>query len=219
MAKLYQEIPESSESQAALEREQEQLHRALRDSEALALTKQGVDGLIETAKSEATDRTALEVTRGQVATGNKFQGDIGEQQAAAIAVQKLDLVGVADFAPGWQGLDGVYSDHDHRIVVLEAKFTDEPISRALSATKHGTQMSPEWIQHNAERMRRSDSVLYTPGNARVGVQILDAAPEDLRRITVLIHPGTLEASAYEGSPDGQWHLIQRWSALDIDPSV
>ena len=221
MERFHQEIPEASESQAALEREQERLHRALRETSRQVPNKHDTENSLKSSMSEKADHETLEGTLSQVNRGNKAQGDIGEQQAAAIAVQKLDLIGNPDFTPAEHGIDGVYSDPNGKIVVLEAKFTNESLHHALKSSAHGTQMSPEWIEDKAQRMRDVDSALYTPGNARVGVQILDSAPENMRRVTVLLHPGSLEANAYEAMSDGQWHLIGNWSALkgDFEPTL
>lgn len=219
MAIQLPEVYESSESQAALERERERLHRALRGWHDQPPVGEDAARAGESAADEAATREGVDVARRQAASWSKFQGDLGEQEAAAIAVQRLELIGAPDFTPGWHGLDGVYYDRAGRIVVLEAKFTEAELEQALHPTKHGQQMSPEWIDYKVERMRTEGSALYTPGNARVGVEIADAAPEDLRRITVLIHPGTLEARAYEATPAGDWHLIDTWSVLDIEPSA
>lgn len=218
MTRLIPELSESPESQAEHQREQERFHMALRDAPAQPEAKPGASGNASAPENAAAQTTAG-AERRAFAASNKFQGELGEQQAATSAVQRLDLIGDTRFTPGYHGFDGVYTDRQGRTVVLEAKFTEQDINHALKPTKYGPQMSEGWVERKVDLMRNENSRLYTPGNAEIGVNILDAEPGEVRRVTVLINPETLEAQAYEADAAGNWQQFDRWSVVDMESAT
>jgi hypothetical protein len=219
---LNNEVNEANEAQEAAERERERFHAALRDDSGQAAAAKNankpMDGQTDAAKQASKAAEVAQERRG-TAQSRKFQGDLGEQEAAAIAVQRLDLVGEVDFTPGYTGYDGVYRDRAGHLVVLESKFTDLDIDKALKDTKYGPQMSETWVQRKAELMHNDHSKLYTPGNDRVGIEVLDSEPGDVRRITVLMNPGDLTAQVYEADAAGNWRQIDEFSVQQYEAAI
>lgn len=121
--------------------------------------------------------------------GRKFQGDIGENDAAQIAVNELGLNGEF-FDPKHTGIDSVYRDGKGKLVLLESKLSE---GGQLSQTKHGRQGSVEWIQYKAEQMIDPASSLYSPDNAKIGEEILRVGPANVHYLKAHRNPVTLEA--------------------------
>jgi len=130
-----------------------------------------------------------EIKKSAEAYGRKFQGDIGESDAAHIAVHELGLNGEF-FDPKHTGLDSVYRDDKGTLVLLESKFS---LAGRLETTKHGKQGSVEWIRYKAEQMIDPTSSLYSPDNAKIGEEILRVGPEKVHYVKVHRHPETLES--------------------------
>ena len=120
--------------------------------------------------------------------GRKFQGDIGENDAANIAVNDLGLNGEF-FDPKHTGIDSVYRDDTGTLVLLESKLS---VSGQLASTRHGRQGSVEWIAYKAELMCDPNSSLYSPDNAKIGEEILRVGPENVHYVKVHRDPETLE---------------------------
>lgn len=119
--------------------------------------------------------------------GRKFQGNIGESDAAQIAVNILGLYGEF-FDARETGLDSVFRDNKGTLVLLESKLS---VGGQLSSTKHGKQGSIEWIRYKAELMIDPGSSLYSPDNAKIGEEILRVGPENVHYIKAYRNPETL----------------------------
>lgn len=126
--------------------------------------------------------------------GAKLQGDIGEQVAAEVATQRLNLTAEC-FDPPHNGFDSVYRDSSGKLVIVEAKFTTAGMG-SLQSTAHGRQGSVEWIQHNAELMCDPLSSRYSPDNAKIGEEILRVGAENVRMVVIHTDPGTLESTVH-----------------------
>lgn len=110
--------------------------------------------------------------------GRKFQGDIGEMDAANYMVNERNYSGEF-FDPKNTGIDSVFRDGVGKLVLVESKFS---IGGQLSSTKHGKQGSVEWIQDKAERMCDRFDNLYSPDNAKIGAEILRVGPENVHYV-------------------------------------
>lgn len=123
--------------------------------------------------------------------GRKFQGDIGENDAAEFAVNELNLNGEF-FDPKNTGIDSVFRDGAGKLVLLESKLS---LGGRLESTRHGKQGSVEWIQYKAELMSDPSSSLYSPDNAKIGEEILRVGPENVHYLKVHRNPETLVQKA------------------------
>ncbi len=126
--------------------------------------------------------------------GTKLQGDIGEQVAAQVATNQLNL-NAEYFDPPHNGFDGVYRDSYSKLVIIEAKLTTGGMS-SLGQTSHGRQGSVEWIQNNAEKMCDPLSPQWSQDNAKIGEEILRVGAENVHMIVIHTNPGTLETSVH-----------------------
>ncbi len=127
------------------------------------------------------------------AMGNKLQGDIGEQVAAKVANEKLNLTAEC-FDPPHNGFDSVYRDSLGKLVIVESKLTEKGGLGALRPTNFGRQGSVEWIQHNAELMCDPYSSRYSPDNAKIGEEILRVGAENVHVVVIHTDPGTFETT-------------------------
>ena len=122
--------------------------------------------------------------------GRKFQGNIGESDAAHIATHELGL-NAEFFEPENTGFDSVYRDKKGTLVLLESKLS---VGGRLSSTKHGRQGSVEWIEYKAELMCDPMSALYCPDNAKIGEEILRVGAENVHYLKVHRDPVTLKSN-------------------------
>lgn len=128
------------------------------------------------------------------AHGNKFQGDIGEQVAAHVAVNELNLT-AENFDPPNNGFDSVYRDSAGKLVIVESKMTLVGGMGALHTTKnYGKQGSVEWVRHTAESMCDPYSGQYSPDNAKIGAEILRVGPENVHLVYIHTSPTSLEST-------------------------
>jgi len=125
----------------------------------------------------------------------KLQGDIGEQVAAQVAINELNFTGVP-FDPPHNGFDSVYRDPSGKLVIVEAKFTEKSGVGALGNTAHGRQGSVEWIRYNAELMTNPLSSRYSPDNAKIGREILEKGPENIRCLLIHTSPDSLNHTVH-----------------------
>lgn len=119
--------------------------------------------------------------------GRKFQGDIGENDAADYMVNVLGYNGEF-FDPKHTGIDSVFRDDTGTLVLCESKLSE---GGRLSPTKHGPQGSVEWVRDKAERMCDRNDDLYTPDNAKIGEEILRVGPENVHFVKYHRNPTTL----------------------------
>ncbi|MBA3531035.1 MAG: hypothetical protein H0T73_03830 [Ardenticatenales bacterium] len=143
---------------------------------------------------------------------SKEQGDIGEGVVIRAASEKLGLTPDPSFDASYHGIDCLYRGKGGELVVVEAKFTEERLHKALDNNK---QMQPEWVEKKAQQMQNPQSAQFTPGNRELGAQIERIGPENIRRIVITIHPTTMEMEAYAGNDNGGWDQIGKWSALEF----
>lgn len=120
--------------------------------------------------------------------GRKFQGDIGEQDAANYMVYERGYSGEF-FDPKHTGIDSVFRDEKGKLVLVESKLSKDG---RLSSTKHGKQGSVEWIQNKAERMCDKYDDLWSPDNAKIGQEILRVGAENVHYVKYHRIPGSLE---------------------------
>ncbi len=135
--------------------------------------------------------------------GNKLQGDIGEQIAAHVLVNKLGLTGEFFDQPD-KGIDSVYRDREGKLVVIESKMTEGDRLR-LKGTKFGQQLSPSWLDRKAELMQTSPG-MYSPDNARIGNEIDINGAENVRTLAVHTNPDTFVTKVYEKFGE-RWQVI------------
>ena len=121
------------------------------------------------------------------AQGSKLQGDIGEQVAAQVATEQLNL-NAEFFDPPHNGFDSVYRDPSGKLVIVEAKFTTGGMG-SLGITNHGKQGSVEWIEYNAQQMCDPLSSQYSPDNAKIGEEILRVGAENVHMVVIHTDPG------------------------------
>lgn len=120
--------------------------------------------------------------------GRKFQGDIGENDAADYMVNVMGY-NAEFFDPKHTGLDSVFRDKTGTLVLCESKLAD---TGRLSPTKHGKQGSVEWIRDKAERMCDPNDNLSTPDNAKIGAEILRLGPENVHYVKYHRNATTLD---------------------------
>jgi len=171
------------------------------------------DGQVSKVESQAEREQAearTEVQR-QAGTGAKFQGDIGEGVTLRVATERLGLTPDPRFDQSQHGLDGVCLDGKGKLVVIESKFDEKGI-HAL----RGDQMQPEWVERNARMMQNPGDERFTPGNADIGTELLEAGPDQVRRLVITTDPSTLEVRIYEGQSDRSWKQVDAWNAWELE---
>jgi len=131
-----------------------------------------------------------------IAKGNALQGDIGEQVAAQVVSERLNLT-AEFFDPPNNGFDAVFRDKGGKLVIVEAKLTSGSGSSSLGMTNHGRQGSVEWIEYNAQLMCDPSSSRYSPDNAKIGQEILRVGAQNVRMVLVHTDPQTLESDITE----------------------
>lgn len=126
--------------------------------------------------------------------GNSMQGDIGEQVAAEVVCERLNVSAEFYDAPksAQAGIDSIYRSSSGKLVLVEAKFTDRGGLGSLGMTAHGRQGSVEWVRHHAELMCDPSSSRYSPDNAKIGEEILRVGAENVAFYVVHTDPHTLE---------------------------
>ncbi|QDV45478.1 Putative deoxyribonuclease RhsC [Stieleria neptunia] len=101
-------------------------------------------------------------------------GELGTVKTA----QKLGLEPLDDFIVRYRGIDGLYKNGD-KFVIAEAKGFSKGSSPTLGITKHGEQLSQQWIQRQATKL------INKGGEFRKwGLELQDAIDE--RRVQVLL---------------------------------
>lgn len=129
----------------------------------------------------------LEIQKSHEIYGRKFQGDIGERDAAEYMVNVRGYTGEF-FDPKNTGIDSVFRDRG-KLVLVESKLSE---GGQLKSTKHGKQGSVEWIQNKAERMCDKYDDLWSPDNEKIGREILHVGAENVHYVKYQRKPGSLE---------------------------
>ena len=153
-----------------------------------------------------------------LSSGNLLAGDVGERVAIALAVEKLGLT-LTGFKTSKNGFDGIFGSPDGSCyVILEAKNkVDASGLAALSSTKHGKQLSQQWVNRNLSLMQRPDTSQCTETNRRLAEEISSKmGGTQVRRVLVHLNPHTMNIIAYEVKDEAA-NVLEPIAAWKFEP--
>ncbi len=178
-----------------------------------------------TKRRRADQRSLPEKSREQKRRSGKINqdsGSVGEYVANRITSLGLGLEPVPyDKAKGTDtGPDGVFRNPDNgKLVIVECKLTEDSSGYgrdSLSDTKHGKQMSKEWVARKAREMRDRDAgtELYSETNAEVGKEIEKVGVDNVQRLVVHVHPQSFNVTVSQPGEEISW---EPFVVFEYDP--
>lgn len=195
------------------------MHRRLEHSEKQtpaedkhSLSKHFSPKVSTEATEQSQKKEQLHERRVREGKQTKFQGEIGEGLAIRVGSEELglNLDTIFDFGEKKNGIDIAFRDSKNNLVLAEAKLSNS----GFSAIKAKEQLQNNWTENRATRMQNPDDKrYYTPGNAKIGREIIDTGVENIRRLGFVTKTGTLEGYIYELQPDGSWKEIHSYNAF------
>ncbi|MBC8555513.1 MAG: hypothetical protein H8D23_38355 [Candidatus Brocadiales bacterium] len=136
----------------------------------------------------------------------KSLGNNGEQIAAHILSERYGLEEVS-FDQPLHGIDRIFKAPGIPLIIVESKTRRDGILH-LRSTKHGKQMSPEWIADKAEKMSNRESAQWSPANEKIAQAIKSLRSENIPAITVVTKPDEELIDIYFRQNDNSWEILE-----------
>lgn len=179
--------------------------RAAASGVGSALTMAAVSALVG---NRALMSTANDVVKTFVGREKLARGQWGEHVGESITLNELGLKAV-NFEPAKHGFDHILQTPSGQIMVLECKTNSEGKLKLEELAGGYKQGSVAWVEDKARRMTDPSSALWSPDNERIGRQILETGPENVRVLATVLNPNTGLADIYVRRDDAaeEWTLL------------
>lgn len=150
-------------------------------------------------------KSTIEAVRQSEATLKKATGALGEQVAAFVLSEEFGLK-VEDFDQPYHGIDRVFSAPGLPLVVVESKTRSDGVFRP-GQTKDGKQLSPGWIDRQADKMSNPANKSHSNTNAELAQSIKAMGSENVPVVGIVINPLTHRADVYTLQLSGELTLL------------
>ncbi len=158
---------------------------------------------------------------------NQDIGSVGEYVGNRITALGLGLEPVPYDKPRRTdiGPDAVFRNPDNgKLVMVECKLTEDLSGygrRSLSSTKHGKQLSQEWVEEKAREMREREAgtELYSKTNAEIGKEIEKAGAENVQTLLVHVHPQSFNVTVSQPGEKISWEPLAVFEYIPNNDAV